>query len=442
MLRRIILVFLGCGKWALSVLLIFSFYTSVGQKKGRHYISELNALDIKKGNRVIAITGATIFDGNGGTPLENGTVVVTNGIITAVGPAAKIRIAPDATIVQAAGMSLLPGFIDAHFHLDDNPGLPTKFLHNGVTSVRDPGLWIEVYDGERKSGRPLPRLFLSGPHIDMFPPAYPADAFVVRDAPEAVRQVNAMADQGSTVIKVYFRLPPSIIAAVCKAAHDRGLPVTAHLEITEAMEAIEAGVDGIEHITSLGLSLVPKFTGEKYRQKVLGDNNARRDGRYEVWKDVDINGHYADSLANFLREHKTFISSTLAVFEYRFPTNDEKKDSSKLSGFTKMKNFAGILKKKGVRMVVGSHSMVPYAETGWAYQREMELMVEGGMSPSEVIVAATMENARFFRIDDRLGSIEKGKIADLVLIKGNPLDNISNVRNIHKVMLNGEWVRE
>ena len=106
-----------------------------------------------------------------------------------------------------------------------------------------------------------------------------------------------------------------------------------------------------------------------------------------------------------------------------------------------MKAFTAKLKKGGARIVVGSHSIIPYAELGWAFQREMELLVESGLSNSEVIVAATMENARFFRIDDRLGSIEKGKIADMVLVKGDPLKNISDTRNIVKVMLNGNWIR-
>lgn len=411
------------------------------QKSARRKIVELNASTIQKPSNTVAVTNATIIDGNGGEPLLNGTVIVKNGIITDVGATSRIKIPAGASVVDGTGMSVLPGFIDAHFHLDENGGLPGKFLNNGITSIRDPGLWIEVYDEERRSGKPLPRLFLTGPHIDMFPPAYPADAYVVRDAAEAVHHVHQLADQGSTAIKVYFRLPPGIIAEVCKAAHQRGLPVTAHLEITEAKEAIEAGVDGIEHITSFGLSLVPKQAAEKYRQKVLADNNARRDGRYEVWKQIDINGTLADSLARFLKEKNTFVSSTLAVFEYRFPTDGKKGDSSRLQGFEKMKNFAGVLRKKGVRMVVGSHSMVPYAETGWAFHREMELMAEGGMTNSEVIVAATMENARFFRIEDRLGSIEKGKIADLILVKGNPLEDITKARNIQKVMLNGVWVR-
>ena len=99
------------------------------------------------------------------------------------------------------------------------------------------------------------------------------------------------------------------------------------------------------------------------------------------------------------------------------------------------------LQKGVVNIVVGSHSMVPYAEKGWAYQREMELFVESGISNAAVIQAATLQNARFFRIDKQLGSIEKGKLADLILVKGNPLENIKAMRDIQKVMINGTWVK-
>jgi imidazolonepropionase-like amidohydrolase len=116
-------------------------------------------------------------------------------------------------------------------------------------------------------------------------------------------------------------------------------------------------------------------------------------------------------------------------------------DTTRLTAFSNMKKVTGKLHRSGAKIVVGSHSMIPYAETGWAYQREMELLVDSGLSPAEVIHAATLQNARFFRINDRLGSIEKGKQADLILVKGNPLKNISDTRNVVKVMLNGIWVK-
>jgi imidazolonepropionase-like amidohydrolase len=106
-----------------------------------------------------------------------------------------------------------------------------------------------------------------------------------------------------------------------------------------------------------------------------------------------------------------------------------------------MRRFTGMARKAGVRVVVGSHSNVPYAETGWAYHREMELMVESGMTPMEVIVGATLDNAKFFRADARIGSIEPGKLADLVLVEGDVLRDIGAMRQVRRVMLNGAWIR-
>lgn len=403
-------------------------------------IREINQKEITSPKAVIAISGATIIDGTGRDPIENGCVIVTDGVISAAGRRADIEIPENAQVIDARGLTLLPGFIDSHFHLDGIHGLPAQFLQNGVTSLRDPGAWIEAYDAERKTGEPIPRLFLAGPHIDLFPPAYPRDAYVVRDADEAVREVNHLADQGVSVIKVYFRLPPSIIRKVCEAAHARGIPVTGHLETTEAREAIEAGLDGIEHITSFGLTLVPQREGEKYRQMVLADNNARKQGRYNVWKSITPDSPLTDSLGAFLKTKGTFVSPTLGAFEYQTAAG-QPLDTARLEGFDKMKKITGKLHHAGARIVVGSHSMIPYAETGWAFHREMELLVDSGLTPAEVITAATLQNALFFRINNRLGSIEKGKQADLVLIKGDPLKNISATRNVSKVMLNGFWVK-
>src|SRR4029079_7343374 len=97
-------------------------------------------------------------------------------------------------------------------------------------------------------------------------------------------------------------------------------------------------------------------------------------------------------------------------------------------------------RKAGATIVVGSHAMVPHAEKGWAYQREKGLLVESGLTPMETITAATLNNARFFRIADRLGSVEVGKQADLLLIDGDPLKDIAAMRRIKRVILNGKWV--
>lgn len=419
--------------------LIFLGTTVFAQKPVQKPIKPLNEADIPRGTGTIAIVNVNLIDGNGGKALPNASVLIKEDKIIAVGSSKSIQIPKDAEIIEGKGMSLLPGLIDSHFHIDGSEDLPSIFLQNGITSVRDPGIWIEAYDQVRKSGKQNPRLFLSGPHLDGSPPAYPNDAYVVRDEAEAVHHVNEVADQGSTVIKIYFRTPPGMIKAIADAAHKRGIPVTAHLEITEAKQAIEAGLDGIEHITSFGLSLKPKREAEKYRQAMLVDNNFRKQGRYVSWAGIDLNSLLADSLTRFLVRKGTFVSPTLAIFEYQPGSGTT--DTIKLKGFDKMMKFTAKLQKAGVNIVLGSHSMVPYAKKGWAYQREMELFVESGISNAAVIHASTMVNARFFRIENQLGSIEKGKLADLILVKGNPLEDIKVMRNIEKVMINGVFVK-
>ena len=425
--------------FAFAFLISCTTHRSLQSSSAKHQTSPVNAREIPLGQNTFAIVNVMIIDGKGGSAVAGGSVLVRAGRIEAVGRKGSVEIPENAEVIDGKGMSLLPGFIDSHFHLDRVKDLPALFLQNGVTSIRDPGAWIEAYAEERKSGRQMPRLFLTGPHLDGTPPAYPYDAVVVRDEKEAIKQVNDAADQGASAIKIYFRIPPGLIKIITEAAHKRGLPVTAHLEITEAMQAIEAGLDGIEHITSFGLSLIPKLDGEKYRQSMLANNDFRKQGRYAMWETLDVNGPKVDSLARFLVKKGTFVSPTLGAFEYQAGTGAV--DKTRLQAFNNMKSLTAKLKKSGVKLVLGSHSMIPYAEKGWAFQREMELWVESGISPDEVIVAATMENARFFRIESELGSIEKGKIADLVLVRGNPLEDIKAVRNIVKVMINGEWVR-
>ncbi len=388
----------------------------------------------------VAIVGATLIDGRGGAPVLDAAVVVRGGRIAAVGRRGAVTIPPGAKVVDGAGMSLLPGLIDAHFHLDGDQGLPALYLRHGVTSVRDPGAWIEAYDSVRASTGPLPRLFLAGPHLDQAPPAYPEDSYLVRDAAETRAAVNRFIDQGASVIKVYFRLPPSLMAVATEAAHARGVPVTSHLEIVDARVAIGTGIDGIEHITSLGTALLPPREAERYRQSVLQNNDARRDGRYQVFSRLDLATDPTRRLLTLIRDRGVFLSPTLAVFESR--AGDPGADSAHIRGFQQMLALTGMARRAGVSVVVGSHSSVPHAERGFAYQREMELLVEAGLTPLEVIRAATLENARFFRVADRLGSVAVGKVADLVLISGRPDQDIGAMRRVEGVMQNGRWVEQ
>jgi imidazolonepropionase-like amidohydrolase len=427
-------------RWsAAAVCLLAGAIAIEAQQRGvARSMREVNLLPAPAGAKPTAIVGATLIDGRGGKPVTDAVIVVRGDRITAAGPRGSTPIPAGAEIVEAQGLSALPGLLDAHFHLDGDETLPALYLSHGVTSVRDPGAWIEAYDGVRKSKGGIPRLFLAGPHLDSPPPAYPKDALIVRDPEEARLAVNRLIDQGASSIKVYFRLPVGLIRATAEAAHARGVPVTSHLEIVDAGDAIRAGVDGVEHITSFGTALGPLREAEIYRQSILADNNARREGRYQYWSKIDLNAPRVQPLLDLIVRRGVFLSPTLAVFERR--TGDQNTQDFHARGFQTMLDFVGKAKRAGAKIVVGSHSEVPHAERGWAYQREMELLVECGLTPMEAIVAATMENARYFRATDRLGSVEPGKLADLVLVEGEPHKDIKAMRRIKRVMLNGRWI--
>src|SRR6266498_1753285 len=407
-------------------------------RKTKLSLREVNQVARPDANHVVAIVGATLIDGRGGPPVPDAAIVVRGERIIAVGKRAAVNIPSGAEVINAGGLTLVPGLIDAHFHIDGDDALPALYLTHGVTSLRDPGQWIEAYDAARKAPAQVPRLFLCGPHLDSPPAAYPKDSFIVRDAEETRLAVNRFADDGASAIKVYFRLPLALIRVAVETAHARGLPVTSHLEIVDATDVIRAGIDGVEHATSFGTALLPLRDAEKYRQAVLADNNARREGRYQVWNSINLDTPRARSLLKLIVDHGTFVSPTLAVFERQ--KGDKDTTEMHVRAFKQMEAFVGHAFRAGAHVVVGSHSDVPHAKRGWAYQRELELLVESGLTPMQAIVGGTMENARFFHIADRLGSVEPGKLADLVLVEGDPLKNISDMRRVRRVMLNGRWI--
>src|SRR6476620_5262939 len=400
-------------------------------------VREVNQVARPASTAMIAIVGATLIDGRGGPAVSDSVVIVRGERIATVGNRTSASIPSGAEVIDAKGLTLLPGLIDSHFHIDGDDPLPALYLSHGVTSIRDPGQWIEAYDAARKGPAPVPRLFLCGPHLDSPPPAYPTDSYIVRDAEETRLAVNRFADDGASAIKVYYRLPLALIRVAIETAHARGIPVMGHLEIVDAGDAIRAGIDGIEHATSFGTALLPLRDAEKYRQAVLADNNARREGRYQVWNSIDLNTPQARALFKLIVDRGVFVSPTLAVFERQ--TGDKDTTAVHVHAFKQMEAFVRLVKKAGAKVVVGSHSDVPHAKRGWAYQRELELLVESGLSPMEALVAGTSENARYFHIEDRLGSIETGKLADMILVQGDPLKDISKMSRIQRVMMNGIW---
>ena len=398
--------------------------------------------------RTFVIDAGRVIDGTGRPPVASGRVVVRGERIAEVGPRDRVAAPPGAERIDLGAQTLMPGLIDLHYHVEDEPKVALRQLANGVTSFRDPGQWMERFDELKRmiaaDGLPGPRLHLCGPHIDGERPAYPRDSIVARDPVEARQAATRAIDQGATAIKIYFRLPLESALAVIDVCKARGVPCTAHLEILDARELLRAGLAGLEHITSVGIGLLPPLQAEAYRQAVLADSAARRDGRYSMFATADLDGPQARSLYDVVKQTRPFIDPTLAVYEVRDgdapPKGSALTTAVRRRGFTAMQALTARLHAHGARIVVGGHTSVPHAARGEAPWREMELLVDAGLSPMDAVVAATKNGAAFLGRDKDLGTLEPGKLADLIVVERDPLADIRAVRSVSRVMVGGRWI--
>jgi imidazolonepropionase-like amidohydrolase len=405
----------------------------------------------------LVLDNVRVIDGTGAAPIERARVVVEGGRIARIGPAATVPLPPEADTLDLSGHTIVPGLIDLHFHIENDPKLALRQLSHGVTAFRDPGQWNEKFEGLRRmiaaDQLPGPRIFTTGPHIDGEHPAYPADSVVARDPEEARRLAERNVQQGASALKIYFRLPFASAKAVIDVCQARGIPCTAHLEVLDARELIASGLHGLEHITSLGTSVLAQVEAEAYRQAVLADNEARRDGRYEIFARADLDGPQAQALYAVLRARQPWIDPTLAVFERRPPSPPGGSGETGASpgtrpemmkvmvaGFAKMKQLTRRVGLEGARLVMGGHSTVPFAARGEAPWRELELLVESGLSPLEAITAATGTAAAFLYQRDQIGTLRPGLQADLVVLRGDASRDVSAIRSVERVMVGGKWI--
>jgi hypothetical protein len=266
----------------LFVALFATSYLAAADPQTWSGLREINPPARPEATRVTAITGVTLIDGRGGETLSDSVVIIRGDKIATVGARATVKIPPEAERIDAAGQFLLPGMLDAHLHTND-PKRISRLLRAGFTTFRDPGRPLEVYEEWLATTQPMPRGFVTGPHFDQVPHAHPKNAVDLQSEAAVRDLVASLHARGASAIKIYYRLPLNLIRAACEQADRLGIPVTAHLELVRADEAIRAGLDGIEHVTSLGTSLATEEDAREFEAGVRADNHYREDGRYRLW---------------------------------------------------------------------------------------------------------------------------------------------------------------
>jgi imidazolonepropionase-like amidohydrolase len=187
------------------------------------------------------------------------------------------------------------------------------------------------------------------------------------------------------------------------------------------------------------------MAAERYRQAVLADNGARRDGRYALFAEADLDGPQARRLYEVVARHRPFVDATLAVFEAQpgdaVPKGSAITAATRATGFARMQALVARLHAAGARLVMGGHTEVPHAERGEAPWRELELLVAAGVSPTEALRAATREGAAFLGAGGaELGAVRSGAAADIVVVEGDPTQAIARVRQVRAVYAAGRPV--
>lgn len=418
----------------------------------------------------IALVGGTLIDGNGGSPVEDSSVIISKGRIIDVGKVAEIPVPAEALVVDARGKYVMPGLIDVHVHYFDWMG--ELFLAHGVTTVKDLGndlIWISTISSEIERGEVrAPRIFYVGNGLDAPPPV--RDTHVGVSTPEMCRLAVALSQQkGATAVKVREKITPELLGAIADEAHKLDMPVTGHLRMTDAREAAQAGIDGLEHASGIvqALTRYPREIepGEDELTTFIADLKA--------WDWVDLDR--GKSLMDFLAAKRVAIIPTLAnwgrmasprrdrfaeedavyaaqatlkyvpdmwrkIWETSavFRLSDNRVLAEVQKGYEKLQCLLVHFYEAGGHLLAASDTFI--SVPGASMQRELEMLVDAGFSELQAITMSTRDNAHFLGRSADLGTIARGKLADILVVDRNPLEDIRNTQRIHLVMKDGEVV--
>lgn len=416
------------------------------------------------------VQGVAVFDTATLDFVPNQTVEIRNGRISSIRAAVTDHLhSRSMASIDGRGRYLIPGLIDAHAHLahfaektfvTGDEYLPL-FLAAGVTSVRSTGDPIVAAAGVKRfsEARPdrSPRIHLASPLIDGDPPVH-LTGLRLTD-PERIDQfVDEMCRWEVSTLKIYYRTRREVGARLISAAHERGIKVTGHLGHYSAQDAANDGIDCLEHIESVvdfstPDGLLPQFD---YRIGL---------------RHLDLNNPRCTALIELLHEKQVTVVPTLVTFDQMLYLHDRPGNSSRpelqympasfrdyweswksesyenqldpstlddrMAVLEKYRELTLLLHRRGINLLVGADAANPFVVPGFSLHDELAQFVDAGLTEAEALRAATLGGAEFLGVDDELGTIEQGKLADMVLLTENPLDDIRHTRSIELVFRGG-----
>lgn len=429
---------------------------------------------------VVVLNHVRVIDGTGAAAKEDQAVVIANGKIQSIGPAASAQIPQGAQAMDRSGYTVIPGIVGMHDHLYytdsaavqrvggrlGEPGLfvmeipytaPRLYLAAGVTTMRTTGS-LEPYTDLKVKTRidanlmPGPNIDATAPYLEGAPTIF-AQMHELTGPDDAKRMVDYWAAEGMTSFKAYMNITREELRVAIEAAHAHKMKLTGHLCSVTWPEAIALGIDDFEHGPVLTHT---EFVADK-KPDVCPTG-----GGGAAWAKQDLNGAQAQELIHNLVSHHVAVTSTLPVFEALLPGRPKLQrrmleamsaesaqsyltlraltplDSPMSSLFRKEMDFEVAFVKAGGLLLggpdpTGNGGVLP----GFGDQREIELLVEAGLTPLEAIQVGTQNGAVHLGQQDRIGTLAPGKQADLVLIKGDPSKNIEEIENVETVFKAG-----
>ena len=418
---------------------------------------------------VIALEHVRVIDGTGAPAQAGQTILISGGVIAAIGKDGSVVIPQDANRMDMSGYTALPGLVGMHDHLFYPTGgglyhdmafsFPRLYLAMGVTTIRttggvEPYLDLELKKAIDAGKVPGPKINATGPYLEG-PGTFAIQMHELSGPDDARRTVAYWIQEGAQSFKAYNFITRAELKAAIEEAHKHGVKVTGHLCSIGFREAADLGIDDLEH----GLTVDTEFFPGKQpdvcpnpTQAVIAANK------------LDVNGPEIQTTIKTLVAHHVAVTSTLPVFEQFVPSrpdepqkvldmlNDEarkayqdnrkrvaqRKENPWPPMFQKEMQFERAFVQAGGTLLAGlDPTGIGGVIAGFGDQREVELLVEAGFTPVEAIKIATLNGAQFLGMADHIGSLAKGKQADIMLVKGDPSSKIGDIENVEIVFKDG-----